>query len=152
VLINFSINVINKQAHVWRILIIRGDFMEIISMSLDRETVGKLNAIQKKLGFRSRSKLMRATIDSLLNEYKVMEELAGHCDAVFTVTYNYGKKDALGHLLAQFEDVIRTEMHQHHEGVHLRVLIICGQAKRIRELFAALKTGKMVRSLSVSLL
>lgn len=126
--------------------------MEIISMSLDRETVGKLNAIQKKLGFKSRSKLMRATIDSLLNEYKVMEELEGHCDAVFTVTYNYGKKDELGHLLAQFEDVIRTEMHQHHEGVHLRVLIICGKAERIRELFAALKAGKMVRSLSASLL
>ena len=126
--------------------------MEIISMSLDRETVGELGKIQKKLGFRSRSKLMRATIGSLLNEYRVMEELEGHCDAVFTVTYEYRKKDELGHLLAQFEDIVRTQIHQSHAGVHLRVLIICGQAKRIRELFSELKTGKMVRSLSVSLL
>lgn len=126
--------------------------MEIISISLDKETVTNLDSIQKKLGFRSRSKLMRATIDSMLNEYRVMEELEGHCDAVLTVTYNYRRKDELGHLLAQFEDVIRTEMHQHHEGVHMRVLIICGEAERIRELFAALKSGKMVRSLSASLL
>ena len=130
----------------------RGALMEIISVSMDRETVGELDRMQKKLGFRSRSKLMRATIGSLLNEYKVMETLEGHCDAVFTVTYEYRKKDELGHLLAQFEDVIKTEMHQHHEGTHFRVLIICGQAKRIRELFSELKTGKMVRSLSVSLL
>jgi metal-responsive CopG/Arc/MetJ family transcriptional regulator len=124
--------------------------MEIISMSLDKETVTKLDAMQKKLGFRSRSKLMRATIDSLLNEYKVLEELKGHCDAVFNVTYNYKKKDELSHLLKEFEDIIRTEIHQSHAGMHLRVLIICGNAERIRELFSKLKAGKMVRSLNVN--
>jgi metal-responsive CopG/Arc/MetJ family transcriptional regulator len=126
--------------------------MEIISISLDQETVTKLNAIQKKLGFRSRSKLMRATIDSLLNEYKVMEELEGHCDAVFTVTYEYRKKDELGRLLSRFEDIVRTQIHQSHEGVHLRVLLICGQARRIRELFSELKAGNFVRSVNVNVL
>jgi metal-responsive CopG/Arc/MetJ family transcriptional regulator len=126
--------------------------MEIISISLEKETVSELDGIQKKLGFKSRSKLVRATIGSLLNEYKVLEELVGHCDAVFTVTYNYRKKDELGHLLAQYEDIIRTQIHQSHAGVHLRVLIICGNAERIRELFSRLKAGKAVRSLNASVL
>jgi len=126
--------------------------MEIISISLDKETVGELNGIQEKLGFRSRSKLMRATIDSLLNEYKVMEGLEGHCDAVFTVTYEYKKKDKLSHLLAQYEDIVRTQIHQSHAGVHLRVLIICGKAQRIRDLFSDLKAGNFVRSVNVNVL
>jgi len=126
--------------------------MEIISISLDKKTVVELGMIQRKLGFKSRSKLMRATIDSLLNEYNVLEELKGHCDAVLTLTYDYKKKDELGHLLGQFEDIIRTQIHQSHAGVHLRVLIICGNAQRIKELFSKLKAGKSVRSLNASVL
>lgn len=126
--------------------------MEIVSISLDRETLEELNKIQDKLGFKSRSKLMRATINSLLNEYKVLEGLKGHVDAVFTLTYQEIKGGDLSNQLNQFSDVIRTEIHQHHAGICLRVLIICGQAKRIRKFFSVLKTTKGVRSLNVSLL
>jgi metal-responsive CopG/Arc/MetJ family transcriptional regulator len=126
--------------------------MGIVSISLDEKTRGELDAMQEKMGFRSRSGLMRATIDSLLNEYKVMEELEGHCDAVFTVTYNYRKNDELGRLLAGYEDIIRTQVHQSHAGIHLRVLIICGNADRIRGLFSELRAGNAVRSLNASVL
>ncbi len=126
--------------------------MEIVSISLDEETLSELNEIQEKLGYKSRSRLMRATIDSLLNEYKVIEGVKGHVDAVFTLTYREMKEGELGGILKQFADTIRTEIHQHHAGICLRVLIICGDAKQIRELFASLKSAKGVRSLSVCLL
>ena len=46
----------------------------------------------------------------------------------------------------------RPSIHQHHVGICLEVLIICADAKRVRELFSVLKKESGVRSLSVSTL
>ncbi len=126
--------------------------MEIISISMDREMLNELGSIQKKLGFKSRSKLLRATLDSLLNEYNALDSRKGHCDAVFTVAHSPHGADSLSSLLTEFEDAIVTEIHQHHKNVCLRVLITCADASRVRELFSHLKRSKGVKSVQVSLL
>ena len=126
--------------------------MEIISISLDKETLGELDKIQENLGFKSRSKLLRATLGSLLNEYRIMESLKGHIDSVFVVTYKESEKHRVSDLLHKFEDSIKTVVHQHHVGICLEVLIICADAERIRELFGLLKKDKGVRSVSCSVL
>jgi metal-responsive CopG/Arc/MetJ family transcriptional regulator len=126
--------------------------MEIISVSMDKETLGELDSIQEKLGFKSRSRLLRATINSLLNEYKVIEGSKGHCDAVFTVTHRHDEGTQLGKVMKRYDDIIRTEVHQHHEGMCLRVLIACGDSKKISELFSALKREKGVRAVNCSVL
>ncbi|MCI0504121.1 ribbon-helix-helix protein, CopG family [Candidatus Micrarchaeota archaeon] len=126
--------------------------MEIISISMDAETLAELDRVQESLGFKSRSKLLRATLSSLLNEYKLIESLKGHIDAVFMVTYRSGEKHGISDLLHEFEDCIKTVVHQHHVGVCLEVLIVCADAQRIRELFAILKKDKGVRSVSCSVL
>lgn len=126
--------------------------MEIVSISLDKETLVELNALQEKLGYKSRSRLILSSIDSFMNEYKVLEGARGHVDSVFTLTYKHGSDPELSKLFKRFEDVIRTEIHQHHAGLCLRVLILCGDAKQIREFFSVLKTQKGVRSLNVSIL
>lgn len=126
--------------------------MEIISISLDKETLNEVNRTQKRLGFKSRSRLIKATINSLLNEYKVLENLLGHCDAVFTVTYHHHEAKELIKVMKNFEDIIKTEIHQHHAGTCLRVLITCGEAHALKELFATLKREKGIRSVSCSVL
>ena len=119
---------------------------------MGREQLEELGRMQKKLGFTSRSRLLRATVDSMLNEYNVLESRKGHTDAVFTVTHASQGSDSLSPLLSEFEDVIVTEIHQHHKSLCLRVLITCGDAPRIRELFSHLKRKKGVRSVQVSVL
>jgi metal-responsive CopG/Arc/MetJ family transcriptional regulator len=126
--------------------------MEIISISLDKETLMELDRIQGSLGFRSRSKLLRATLGSLMNEYRMMESLKGHTDAVFMVTYKESERHRVSDLLHGFEDSIKTVVHQHHVGICLEVLIVCADARRIRDLFAILKRDKGVRSVSCSVL
>ncbi len=126
--------------------------MEIISISIDKDTLSELVTIQKNLGFKSRSKLLRATLNSLLNEYRIMESLKGHIDSVFVMTYRESEKHNISDLLHKFEDSIKTVVHQHHVGICLEVLIICADAERIRELFALLKKEKGVRSVSCSVL
>ncbi len=126
--------------------------MEIISLSLDAETLIQLDSIQAALGFKSRSKLIRATISSLLNEHKMMESLKGHLDSVFVVTYKESEKHRVSDLLHKFEDSIKTVVHQHHVGICLEVLIVCSDASKIRDLYAVLKRDKSVRSVSCSVL
>ncbi len=126
--------------------------MEIISISLDKDTLEELDRIQGSLGFKSRSKLLRATLGSLLNEYRLMESLKGHVDSVFVVTYKESEKHRVSDVLHRFEDCVKTVVHQHHVGICLEVLIICADAERIRELFGTLKKDKGVRSVSCSVL
>ncbi|MFH0737591.1 MAG: hypothetical protein V1827_03470 [Candidatus Micrarchaeota archaeon] len=126
--------------------------MEIISISIDKETRQELDRIQETLGFKSRSKLLRATIGSLLNEYRLMEALKGHTDSVFILTYKENEKHRISDLLHDFEDCIKTVVHQHHVGICLEVLIVCAEAGRIRELFKILKRDKGVRSVACSVL
>jgi metal-responsive CopG/Arc/MetJ family transcriptional regulator len=126
--------------------------MEIISVSIDKETLEEFDAIQEKLGFRSRSRLLRATMNSLLNEYKVLEGRKGHCDAVFTVTHTHTGGSGLRKVMKEHEDIIRTEVHQHHEGMCLRVLIACGDARKVGGLFSTLKKEKGVKTVNCSVL
>jgi metal-responsive CopG/Arc/MetJ family transcriptional regulator len=126
--------------------------MEIISISLDKETREELDRIQERLGFKSRSKLLRATIGSLMNEYRLLESVKGHVDSVFVVTYREADKHHISDLLHDYEDTIKTVIHQHHVGICLEVLIVCADAQRVRKLFGVLKKEKGVKSLNCSIL
>ncbi len=126
--------------------------MEIISISLGKDTLMELEQTQRRLGFGSRSGLLRAAIGSLLNEYRLMENRRGHVDAVFTLTYREVDKDRISDVLHRFENCIKTAIHQHHGGICLEILVVCADAVRQRELFSLLKKGKGVRSVSCSLL
>jgi metal-responsive CopG/Arc/MetJ family transcriptional regulator len=126
--------------------------LEIISVSIDKETLGELDKIQDKLGFKSRSKLLRATIDSLLNEYKILDSAKGHTDSVIVVTYKQSDKNCISGVVHKFEKCVKTVVHQHHVGVCIDILIVCDDAKVVRELFSELKREKGVKSLSCSML
>ncbi len=152
ILINILEKIINFESLALEILINRGNQREIVSISLDEKTLDELNKTQEKLGFRSRSKLIRATIDSLLNEYKALESIKGHVDAVFTITVEEHDKGELGSLMKDFEDIVVTEIHQHHASRCLKILITCGKAGQIRELFSHLKRVNKVKSVQISVL
>ena len=126
--------------------------MEIISISIDRKALENLNKTQEELGFRSRSKLLRAAIDSLINEYSALDARSGHCDAVFTVTFDQHVGDRFGKIMKEYDRVIRTEIHQHHAETCLRVIIACGDSRKVRDLFAALKNEKRINSVNYSVL
>ena len=126
--------------------------MEIISISLDDKTLDELNKMQKLLGFKSRSKLLRSTLTSLVSEYKMIEELSGHVDAAYLLTYKETEKHRISDLLHKFDETIKTLIHQHHLGVCLEILIVCAEAHKIRELFSILKRDKGVKSVSCSVL
>ncbi len=126
--------------------------MEIMSISLDKETLQELNEIQDNLGFKSRSKMLRSTIDLLLSEYKVLESLKGIHNIVFVITYKDNEKNHVSNMLHDFEDEIKVTVHQHNGPVCLDMLNMAADAPRIKKLFAEMKRSKCIRSLNFTLL
>ena len=58
-------------------------------------------------------------------------------DSVFVVTYREADKHHVSDLLHDYEDSIKTVIHQHHTGICLEVLIICEDAKNACAGFSA---------------
>jgi len=124
--------------------------MPIISLSIDEETLSELSEIEKKLGSPGRSKVIRLAIDSLRKEVSLEEEGRGISNAVVTLTYENHVGEGLKGLMEQFEGMIKTEIHQHSEGVCVRVFFVRGEAAKLRGLFRVLRGRKGIKSISVN--
>ena len=126
--------------------------MEIISISLDEQTLGELNEIQESLGFKSRSKMIRNAIFEVIKDYQALDSLEGEVECIFVVTYRQSEKNHVSDLLHKFEDMIKTELHQHREGICIDVLNISAQAGDVSRLFGILKRNKCVYSVNYSII
>lgn len=126
--------------------------MEIISISLDKETLVELNRVQDSLGFKSRSKMLRSAISSLLKEYKGLDSLTGEVESVFVLSYRESEKNSVSDVIHDFEDTIKTELHHHHPYTCIDILNLETSAKRTKEFFNAVKKNRHIRSVSYSII
>jgi metal-responsive CopG/Arc/MetJ family transcriptional regulator len=122
--------------------------LEILSISIDDETLERLNEIQKLLGFKSRSKMLRNAILGMAKEYEALDTLKGNVESVFILTYAESKKNSISDILHRFDDAIKTELHQHNSGTCIDVLNINTKAKTTREIFSLLKRSKSIYSVT----
>lgn len=122
--------------------------MEILSISIDKEALKQLEKVQKRLGFKSRSKMLRNAVLSMLKDYDALESLTGNVESVFILTYSESEKNHVSDLLHRFEDLIKTEMHQHNSGTCVDILNTNTTAAKTRELFGMLKKNKCIYSVT----
>lgn len=126
--------------------------MEILSISIDNDALKRLNEVQKMLGFKSRSKMLRNAILGMTKEYELLDTLKGNVESVFVMTYSDSKKDNVSDILHRFEDAIKTELHQHNSGTCIDVLNINADAKTMRSILSALKRSKSVSSVTYTII
>ena len=126
--------------------------MEIISISLDKETLTGMGEAQRRLGFKSRSKMIRATINSLLNEHAALDRIKGRHDIVFVITYKENERNHVSNMLHGYEGAIKTTVHQHHSALCLDILNVDADADTIRRLYGVLNHTKCVKSVNFVLL
>ena len=128
------------------------DFLDIISISIDKETLKKLNEIQQNLGLTSRSKMLRNAISSLLKDYEGIDSLTGHVESVFVLTYSESQKNKVSDVVHQFEDTIKTELHQHHHsGTCVDIINLDTTAHKTREFFSTVKRSKCIYSVTYAI-
>ena len=126
--------------------------MEIMSVSIDKETLNELNEIQERLGFRSRSKMLRSMIDLLLSEYKVLDALVGKHEVVFVITYKERESNHVQNILHIFKEHIRMNVHQDRGAMCIDMMNVDADAEVIKRLFREMKRSKCIRSLNFTLL
>jgi metal-responsive CopG/Arc/MetJ family transcriptional regulator len=125
--------------------------VEILSISMDKEDLKRLGEVQKKLGFKSRSKMLRSALASLAKEYDSVNSLKGNVESVFVLTYADTKKDNVSDVLHRFEDNIKSEMHHHHAGTCIDILNLETTAKVTKEFFGAVKSCKDISTVTYSI-
>ncbi len=126
--------------------------MEILSISIDKEALERLNKVQKKLGFKSRSKLLRNAVLGMLKDYEALDALSGSVESIFVITYPESERNHVSSLLHRFKESVRSEIHQHNSNVCLDILDINADAEDVRSLFGVLKKTKCIYSVTYSLI
>ncbi len=126
--------------------------MEILSLSIDKKTLEKLNQTQSLLGFKSRSKLLRTAIMSVMDEYKELNTASGNIECIFVVTYLEKERNHSLDIIHKFQKVIKTEIHHHSYEMGVEIIIINSEAKQAKEMFSTLKKSKCIYSVKYSIL
>ncbi len=119
---------------------------------MDDDSLKLLDSVQKKLGYKSRSKLLRSTINSLINEYRDIDSSNGHTDAVITLTYIAKNQPKIHKIVHRFEKNVKSTVHQHHNGVCIDIILICSEGKVLQGFFSELKKNRAVKSINCSIL
>jgi CopG family transcriptional regulator, nickel-responsive regulator len=126
--------------------------LDIISISIDKDTLQRLSEIQRNLGFRSRSKMLRNAVLSLVKDYEGLDSLTGHVESVFVLTYSESQKNKVSDAVHQFEDTIKTELHQHHHsGTCVDIINLDTSAQKTREFYNSVKRNKSIYSVTYAL-
>jgi metal-responsive CopG/Arc/MetJ family transcriptional regulator len=126
--------------------------MEILSISVDDETRKRLGEIQKRLGFKSRSKLLRDAVQSLVKDYEALEGLRGTVEIVFVLSYKESEKNHVSNTVHRFKDSIKSELHQHGPESCIDVLNVRAGAGKVREMFSVLKKNRCIHSVVYSVI
>jgi metal-responsive CopG/Arc/MetJ family transcriptional regulator len=126
--------------------------MEILSISIDKSSLRRLQQIQKKLGFKSRSKMLQSAVLGMLKDYERLDSLRGHVDCLFVITYKEAERNHVSDVLHGFKNTIKTEIHQHGSGIGIDIFTLSTGAKDIRKIFNALKRNKCIYSVNYYLI
>ncbi|MDE1825606.1 MAG: ribbon-helix-helix protein, CopG family [Candidatus Micrarchaeota archaeon] len=126
--------------------------LEILSISIDKDALRQLEEVQKRLGYKSRSKMLRNAILGMVHDYEAFDALKGEVECIFVLTYSEAEKNHVSDVLHRFGKVIKTELHQHHSGTCIDILNINAPAKKTREFFGVLKRNKCIYSVTYSII
>ncbi|PIY60603.1 nickel-responsive regulator 1 [Candidatus Woesearchaeota archaeon CG_4_10_14_0_8_um_filter_47_5] len=119
--------------------------MAIISISLSEQLLKDLDMLQKTLGFSGRSDAIRAAIRTLIAEHKSRSRLSGLIEGVLLVVNPEKSNEAVSAIRHKFNDIIRTELHNHLEsGKCLYLFVVKGDAERIQKIMQLLEASKKI--------
>jgi metal-responsive CopG/Arc/MetJ family transcriptional regulator len=115
---------------------------EIVSISIPKGSAGEIEALQKTLGLKGRSELIRTAVRSLANETKGLGVLKGTVNALLVVTHAHN--EGIGKIFHQNEKLIATHVHQHIGEKCVEIFLLKGEAVKIRIFSNALLRDKHV--------
>ena len=128
--------------------------LEILSFSLTRELVSKLDSLSKEIGYSTRSELIRDGVRLLVKQHERLEGLKGTVEGVIILLYDHAAENRVSELRHNFTDVVRSYTHCDFEVKSHRcceILVFRGDATRVRKVVAGLQSTKKVDEVQVFL-
>jgi CopG family nickel-responsive transcriptional regulator len=126
----------------------------IVSLSIPEQLLDRVDQSVSTRGFASRSEITRQALRHFMNEYKELDSVRGNIVATITITYRKGDggADMLG-VQHVYRDVLHTFLHAHvDEHNCLEVLVVKGQAERVRRFVQSLLKREEVARLKTAVI
>ncbi|MFH1107082.1 MAG: CopG family ribbon-helix-helix protein [Candidatus Micrarchaeota archaeon] len=130
----------------------RGKTVEIVSVSMEPGLLRSLDSLCTRLGYRSRSKLVRMAVRALDSEYAQVESLRGRRAAVLVARHSKAREARVTDITHEFHDIVTSTMHCQGDADCSEVIVVEGDAGRITELYRRLKAKKGVKGVLVSVM
>jgi len=124
--------------------------MEVISLSIDEETLNKINEIQEKGSFNGRSELIRKAVEGLHQDLNERDELSGEMNAVIIVRHPHKHEKGISEISHSFDEVIITQLHSKLSNEKcLEVFHTNGSAQKIIDFYNQLEGSKHTESVNI---
>lgn len=124
--------------------------MSIVSFSLFPEDTKRIDEAAALLEVKSKSEVIRSSINCLIEELTSESKLHGHVHAAIIVLHDEKASSTISHIRHKFEAVIRTQMHCHFtENKCIETIIVEGNGEKVRKLLVELRKIKKVSSVKL---
>lgn len=126
----------------------------VISVSVPEKLLERVENSIKEQGFANRSEIIRQALRTFIRESRNLKELKGQIAASITIIYERGAKKAqISEIQHSFGSIISTYLHAHIEKDYcIEVIVVKGDATKIRKLVEAFRTNEQINQIKVSIL
>lgn len=117
----------------------------MISLQVSQELMNEFDAIQKKLGFSSRSEALRQAILTFLEAYQKESIVPGHKIATMTVHHEIREDilDKFTEIITKYDHLIKAIYQYNLKNRFIKVIITAGDALEVNELYLQLYTNRL---------
>ncbi|MGB9914219.1 MAG: CopG family ribbon-helix-helix protein [Candidatus Bathyarchaeales archaeon] len=128
--------------------------MSIISLSLPKTLLDKVDEYIRQQGFANRSEVIRQALRAYMSESKSLNELQGRVTAVITLIYKReAKRNQITDLQHNYSSTVLTFLHTHVEADScIEIIVARGDAHVLKSLIQALKANKQISEVKVTIL
>ena len=130
--------------------------MDRISISLPTKLLGEFDEVISERGYASRSEAIRDAIRDYIIKHKWIHSLEGERAGTITIIYDHHASELMKKLTEiqhKHGDLIVATLHMHLDNNHcMEVVLVKGEAKRIRELTDKLTSQKGVKQVKLTVM
>ena len=128
--------------------------MSIISFSIPKTLLEKVDHYIKEQGFANRSEIIRQALRAYMSESRRLGELQGRITAIITIVYRReARRSQITDVQHNFVPVVITFLHTHiEEGNCIEIIVARGDAQVIKALIGAFKVNEQISEVKVTIL
>ena len=128
--------------------------MSIVSLSIPKNLLEKVDSYIKEQGFANRSEIIRQALRAYLSENRRLSELQGKTTATITIIYQRDAKTGqITDIQHGYSNLVLTFLHTHvEEGYCIEIIVAKGDAQAIKALILALRANKQISEVKVTIL